>query len=62
MQIQTESGILDTEQLPDTYTPCHCAICGCRLGWIHEETDNFIGLCDACAALVAQGAEDDPMG
>lgn len=61
MEIRTDSGILDTERLPGTYEPCFCAMCGCRIGWKYEETDNFIGLCDDCAAIVSQDNDKDPI-
>lgn len=61
MQIHTDNGVLDTQDLPSTYEPCFCAKCGWRVGWAHEETENFIGLCDDCAASVSQDNSEDPM-
>jgi hypothetical protein len=59
MQIQTENGILDTQTLPETYEPCFCSKCGCRLGWMNIaflDAAQFNGLCDSCAAIVSQDA------
>jgi len=61
MEIRTDCGTLDTTTLPNTYEPCFCLKCGCRVGWKYDETENFIGLCDDCAAVVSQDNTEDPI-
>lgn len=60
MKIKTECGTLNTTTLPEQYEPCFCAECGERLGWMDASmTENFIGLCDGCAAIASQGDDID---
>jgi hypothetical protein len=55
MIIDTDCGPLDTERLDERYEPCFCGECGCRVGWLDTGiSDDFVGLCDGCAAEMSQ--------
>lgn len=62
MDIRIDSGTIHTDKLPSVWEPCFCTKCGCRVGWIHTSfVDQFVGLCDECAAIVSNDNSEDPM-
>lgn len=50
-----------SELAPDDYTCIFCSVCGNRIGWLNEDYNPGVYLCDECAKekKEAEGDEND---